>query len=178
MNEEYKRFTISLPKSLYNEFEKFRKRLDISRSDAVRKAMYKYLSIEENINKTPGDVVGCITMIMSHEHFEETHEHTPEKGHDSKTPKKHNHDFSSRAIYANVHQTDLILSNDIQHHFNDVIISTMHVHIKFEKCIEIIAVSGSYDRIKQLKEDLERLKSVLSIGLFIIDKEIDSEENS
>jgi CopG family nickel-responsive transcriptional regulator len=176
MSEEYKRFTISLPKSLYNEFEKFRKKLDISRSDAVRKAMYKYLAIEENIEKTPGDVVGCITMIMSHEHFGETHHDESEESHESDTSEKHDHDFSSRAIYANVHQTDLILSNDIQHHFNDVIISTMHVHIKYEKCIEIIAVSGPYNRIKHLKEDLERLKSVLSIGLFIIDKEIEAEE--
>ncbi len=172
MNEEYKRFTISLPKSLYNEFEMFRKKLDISRSDAVRKAMYKYLAVEENIDKTPGNVVGCITMIMSHEHFSETHHEPSEKDHGAEIPHKHDHDFSSRAIYANVHQTDLILNNDIQHHFNDVIISTMHVHIKFEKCIEIIAVSGSYERIKHLKEDLERLKSVLSIGLFIIDKEV------
>lgn len=178
MSEEYKRFTISLPKSLYNEFEKFRKKLDISRSDAVRKAMYKYLAIEENIDKVQGDVVGCITMIMSHEHFGETHHETQEEDHDTEASEKHDHDFSSRAIYANVHQTDLILSNDIQHHFNDVIISNMHVHIKYEKCIEIIAVSGPYERIKQLKEDLERLKSVLSIGLFIIDKEIKTQKES
>ena len=37
--------------------------------------------------------------------------------------------------------------------------------------MEIIAVSGSYDRIKKLRDDLQRLKSVLSIGFFVVDRE-------
>lgn len=167
MSEEYKRFTVSLPKDLYEEFETFRKKLDVSRSDAVRKAMHRYMAIEDDYPETNGDVVGNIAMIMSHEHIGEENDHL----HEDKT-ETHDHDFSSRPIYANVHQTDLILNNDIQHHFADVIISTMHVHIEYEKCVEIIAVSGDFDRIKKLKKDLERLKSVLSINLFIIDKEI------
>jgi metal-responsive CopG/Arc/MetJ family transcriptional regulator len=47
----------------------------------------------------------------------------------------------------------------------------MHVHLEFEKCLEIIAVSGPYKRVRKLKDDLQRLKSVLSIGFFIIDRE-------
>lgn len=170
MSEEYKRFTVSLPKDLYEEFETFRKKLDMSRSNAVRKAMHRYMAIDESSLETEGDVVGSIAMIMSHEHIDEEHEHFHEKDTDM-----HDHDFSSRPIYANVHQTDLILNNDIQHHFADVIISTMHVHIKYDKCVEIIAVSGDYNRIKNLKQDLERLRSVLSIDLFIIDKSIEAD---
>ncbi|TXT62108.1 MAG: hypothetical protein BAJALOKI3v1_670008 [Promethearchaeota archaeon] len=170
MSEEYKRFTVSLPKELYEEFETFRKRLNVSRSDAVRKAMHRYMAIEETFQESGGDVVGSIVMIMSHQHIEEEHDHIHEDDTDM-----HDHDFSSRPIYANVHQTDLILNNDIQHHFADVIISTMHVHIEYDKCVEIIAVSGDYSRIKKLKQDLERLKSVLSIQLFIIDKEIEAD---
>ncbi|MHA2050353.1 MAG: hypothetical protein ACW986_12105 [Promethearchaeota archaeon] len=74
-------------------------------------------------------------------------------------------------MYANVQQTDEILKNDIQHHFFDLIISTMHVHLEYGKCLEIIAVSGPYDRVKMLKERLQRLKSIISTGFFIIDKE-------
>ena len=47
----------------------------------------------------------------------------------------------------------------------------MHVHLEFEKCLEIIAVSGPYERVKLLKEKLQRLKSVISIDFFIIDKD-------
>ena len=105
---------------------------------------------------------------MTHEHVDLNHEHSHSDLHDS----DHDHEYSSKSIYASVHQTDEILKNDIQHHFHDIIISTMHVHLEYEKCLEIIAVSGPYERVKRLKDDLQRLKSVLSMGFFIIDKEI------
>ncbi len=175
--EEYKRFTISLPKELYNEFELFRKTLDISRSDAIRKAMKALMISEENISIFSGNVVGCISIIMGHKHFEhkDNHEedgidkHSQSIDHDHSY---HNHDYGSRSIYANIQQTDEILKTDIQHHFHDIIISTLHVHLEFEKCLEIIAVSGQYERVKKLKDDLQRLKSIISVGFFIIDKEL------
>ncbi len=163
--EEYKRFTVSLPPELYDKFEAFRKELNISRSDAIRKAMHGLMI--KNLPLTSGNVVGCITMIIIHEHFNQLHQHP----HDHDLDHDHSHDYSSRPVYTNVQQTDIILNNDIQHHFVDIIISTMHVHLEFEKCLEIIAVSGQYERVKKLKNALQRLKSVTSIGFFIIDKE-------
>ncbi len=187
--EEYKRFTVSLPKKLYDDFEKFRKELNMSRSDIVRKAMLAYMISEENIPEKTGEVVGCITMIKTHEHFDPTHQHfhdhPPEKAdkeidrthdqklghlHDHDFDYPHKHDFTSQPIYANVAQTDIILNNDIQHHFSDIIKSTMHIHIEFEKCLELIAVSGPYERVLSLKKCLQRLRSVLSIGFFAVDK--------
>jgi metal-responsive CopG/Arc/MetJ family transcriptional regulator len=187
-DEEYKRFTVSLPQELFTKFEEFRKNLDVSRSDAIRKAMKAYMVSEENIEITSGDVVGCIAMIMTHEHIQSQRtsgktdeeisieDHTHAEGeehthsHDEREKKRHLHDFTSRPLYANVQQTDLILNNDIQHHFGDVIISKMHIHLQFSKCLEIIAVSGPYDRVKDLKNNLQRLKSVRSISFFIVDK--------
>ncbi|NVM34078.1 MAG: CopG family ribbon-helix-helix protein [Candidatus Lokiarchaeota archaeon] len=166
--EEYKRFTISLPQDLYEKFEEFRNKIGISRSDAIRKSMHLFMIQEENISTVSENVVGCITIMMTHEHVDLNHEHSHSDLHDS----DHDHDYSSKSIYASVQQTDEILKNDIQHHFHDIIISTMHVHLEYEKCLEIIAVSGPYERVKKLKDDLQRLKSVLSIGFFIIDKEI------
>ncbi|MBY9004688.1 MAG: CopG family ribbon-helix-helix protein [Candidatus Lokiarchaeota archaeon] len=168
--EEYKRFTVSLPKDLYEKFESFREKLGISRSDGIRKAMQSLMISEENIPKTSGNVVGCISIIMGHEHFQpssEEHHHPGEKNHDQ----EHDHQYGSQPIYASVHQTDEILKNDIQHHFHDIIISTMHIHLEFEKCLEIIAVSGSYNRVTKLKQDLQRLRSIMSLDFFIIDKE-------
>ena len=176
--EEYKRFTVSLPKDLYEKFETFRNKLGISRSDSIRKAMYALMVSEESIPIASGNVVGCIPIIIMHEHFtgkqetESSHEHLHERDH---TDGHHDHEYESHPVYASVQQTDEILKNDIQHHYHDVITSTMHVHLEFEKCLEIIAVSGPYERVKRLKEALQRLKSVISIDFFIIDKELSSQ---
>jgi len=118
--EEYKRFTVSVPKDLYNKFEVFRNKLGISRSDSIRKAMYTLMTSEETITAASGNVVGCIPIIMLHEHFTEKHEkedsieHTHEIDHDDK---QHDHEYDSRTVYASVQQTDEILKKDIQHHF-------------------------------------------------------------
>jgi metal-responsive CopG/Arc/MetJ family transcriptional regulator len=177
--EEYKRFTVSLPKELYEEFEEFRNKLGISRSDCIRKAMQSFMVTEENISLTSENVVGCISIIMRHEHFDTKHRHNTREAnnhnqeHQHETNHEHNyhnHEYDSQPIYANIQQTDEILKNDIQHHFHDIILSTLHIHLEFEKCLEIIAVSGSYQRVKKLKEDLQKLRSILSIGFFIIDK--------
>jgi CopG family nickel-responsive transcriptional regulator len=165
--EEYKRFTVSLPQDLYDKFEEFRNKIGISRSDSIRKSMQLFLIQEENISEVSENVVGCITIMMSHEHVDITTEHS----HEHLNGSDHNHDYSSRPIYANVQQTDEILKNDIQHHFHDIIISTMHVHLEYKKCLEIIAVSGPYQDVKKLKDSLQRLKSVLSLGFFIVDKD-------
>jgi len=165
--EEYKRFTVSLPEKLYKQFEIFRNKIGISRSDAIRKAMHNLMISEENISLSTGDVVGCITTIMTHEHPDIKHE---EHSHDLSNTIDHDHEYSSGSMYANVHQTDELLKTDIQHHFFDIIISTMHVHLEYEKCLEMIVVSGPFTRVKKLKDDLQKLKSVVSIGLFIIDK--------
>lgn len=165
--EEYKRFTVSLPEKLYEQFEVFRNKLGVSRSDAIRKAMHTFMISEENISISHGNVVGCITIIMTHEHPDiKQYDHS----HDSSHTADHEHEYSSHAMYASVQQTDEILKVDIQHHFFDIIISTMHVHLEYGKCLEIIAVSGPYDRVKTLRDRLQRLKSVLSVGFFIIDK--------
>ena len=170
--EEYKRFTVSLPKDLYDKFEKFREKLGISRSDGIRKAMQSLMISEENIPASTGNVVGCIPIIMVHEHYHPQKDDHSKINHDHE---HHDHDYDSKPTYANIQQSDEIYKNDIQHHFHDIIISTLHVHLEFEKCLEIIAVSGPYERVKKLKEDLQRLKSILFVGFFIIDTEYKKE---
>lgn len=191
--EEYKRFTVSLPQDLYKDFESFRETLDMTRSDCIRKAMRSYMISEEHISTASGNVVGCITIIMTHEHFDLEQQYTHDHSLDHDLPHKqdnfqdhihhherryphdlkhqHDHEYISRPIYASVHQTDHLLKTDIQHHFGDIIISTMHIHLEFEKCMEILAISGPYEQVKKLKNALQRLKSVLSLGFFVVDKD-------
>ena len=101
-------------------------------------------------------------------HFEHDHEHSHEDEY-------HEHDYS-KIGYASMQQADLLRANDIQHHFEDIIISNLHIHLEFEKCMEIIAVSGPFTRVNKLKKSLQKLKSVISLEAFYVDKEISAEE--
>jgi len=131
--------------------------------------MHSFMISEESIPISSGNVVGCITFIMAHEHPDvDQREHS----HISSRTADHEHDYHSHTMYASVQQADELLKIDIQHHFFDIIISTMHVHLEYDKCLEIIAVSGPYNRVKILKDRLQKLKSVISVNLFIIDKDI------
>ncbi|TFG05490.1 MAG: nickel-responsive transcriptional regulator NikR [Promethearchaeota archaeon] len=68
MNENFQRFSVSLPKRLLEEFDQVIKKLGMSRSDAIRKAMRDYI-IRNTKLLTPmeGIVVGSITLILDHE---------------------------------------------------------------------------------------------------------------
>jgi CopG family nickel-responsive transcriptional regulator len=43
---------------------------------------------------------------------------------------------------------------DIQHHHEDVIRSTMHIHLDKRNCLQIIAVKGEAEEIKELSKEL------------------------
>lgn len=187
--EAYKRFTVSIPPEMFDSLEAFRKKN--SRSEIIRKAVYDYMNkdIDKDID-TKGDVVGCIAMIMSHGHFDVSgasskedgkepdhdHPHDHEHGHHEhahegeETHHHHDYEYTNKPIYANIEQRDLLLSNDIQHHFADIIVSNMHIHLEFDKCLEIIAISGPYKQVEHLRDSLNNLKSVLSLELFIVNK--------
>ena len=187
-DKEYKRFTISLPRPLFKEFESYRKSIKLSRSESIRKAMKTFMLSEEEILKSSGNVVGCLAMIIAHEHFhvDQKHlrEHYPDKSHhheDLDSEKDHDHleqdlyhdhDYTVGSIYADVTQTDLIKNNDIQHHYSDIIISTMHVHLAFDKCLEILAVQGPIERVQTLRNALQKLKSVIKVDYFITDQDV------
>ncbi|MGB9677336.1 MAG: nickel-responsive transcriptional regulator NikR [Candidatus Ratteibacteria bacterium] len=49
---------------------------------------------------------------------------------------------------------------DIQHKFSKFIISTQHIHMDEENCMEIIAVKGKVEKIKELYFYLKALKGV------------------
>ena len=42
----------------------------------------------------------------------------------------------------------------IQHHYMQIISSTMHIHISERECLEVIAVKGEASEIKQLSNEL------------------------
>ncbi|MFH0827201.1 MAG: nickel-responsive transcriptional regulator NikR [Candidatus Omnitrophota bacterium] len=49
---------------------------------------------------------------------------------------------------------------DIQHEFHDNILSTQHIHLDHNNCLEIIVVNGAPERIKLLYGKLKSAKGV------------------
>ena len=49
---------------------------------------------------------------------------------------------------------------DIQHEFGDMIISSQHVHLDHNNCLEIIAVKGSPKEAQKLADSLKSVKGV------------------
>ena len=52
------------------------------------------------------------------------------------------------------------LLTDIQHDHQDLIISTLHVHLDHHNCMEVLAVRGRADRIKRMADELIAAKGV------------------
>jgi len=48
----------------------------------------------------------------------------------------------------------------IQHHYSDIICSTMHIHLSERDCLEAIAVRGAVEKINKLSNELSAQKGV------------------
>ena len=59
------------------------------------------------------------------------------------------------------HRKDLLNKiTHIQHHFQKVIISTQHIHLDHDNCLEIVAVRGSAVEAQRLADTLKSIKGV------------------
>ena len=52
-------------------------------------------------------------------------------------------------------------SNDIQHEYYDVILSSQHFHLSHDNCLEIIAVKGEANRLTELSDKLIGIKGII-----------------
>ena len=60
------------------------------------------------------------------------------------------------------HKGDVtIKSNDIQHEYYDVILSSQHFHLSHDNCIEIVAVKGTANRLTELSNKLIGIKGII-----------------
>ena len=49
---------------------------------------------------------------------------------------------------------------ELQHHFHDLIISTMHLHMDEDNCLEVLVVKGMVDKIKTIADKLISIRGV------------------
>jgi len=52
-------------------------------------------------------------------------------------------------------------SNDIQHEYFDVILSSQHFHLSHETCLEIVTVKGTAKRLTELSDKLIGIKGII-----------------
>lgn len=59
------------------------------------------------------------------------------------------------------HRKDLLSKiTDIQHNFQNIIISTQHIHLDHDNCLELIAVRGNPIEVQKLADTLRSIKGV------------------
>ncbi|HOL05425.1 MAG TPA: nickel-responsive transcriptional regulator NikR [Syntrophorhabdaceae bacterium] len=59
------------------------------------------------------------------------------------------------------HRKDLLSKiTDIQHNYQKIIISTQHIHLDHDNCLEIIAVRGNPEQVQRLADTLKSIKGV------------------
>lgn len=56
---------------------------------------------------------------------------------------------------------------ELQHQYHSHIISNMHVHLNHEQCLEIIAVRGRMDKLRELQEQIQVHRGVLYCELSV-----------
>jgi metal-responsive CopG/Arc/MetJ family transcriptional regulator len=172
---EYERFSISLPTQLFHEFENYRKKNNLSRSDQsrselIRVAMRDYLDKETEQERIRSVEKTSAVIILSLKHSWEGQGHD----HDNISLDEHAQDHSDNNLdsilntsYFTKPDTDLIKINRIEHYFHDIVISKIHVHLEHEKCMLIIPVKGSGKRIHDFYNSVTSLKTVLSYNLIM-----------
>ena len=64
------------------------------------------------------------------------------------------------------HKRDIVRKlTEVQHDCHDAIISTQHVHLDHDNCLEIIAVRGHPDEIAELVKRLKAVKGLKHVSL-------------
>ncbi len=57
---------------------------------------------------------------------------------------------------------------DIQHHYINLICSTMHIHLSERDCLEAIAVKGNVAEIRKLSDELAAKRGVKTLKTMIV----------
>lgn len=64
------------------------------------------------------------------------------------------------------HRRDLVPKlMDIQHNFGGTVISTQHVHLDHDNCLEVITLKGSAARVRTLASAMRALKGLKHVSL-------------
>jgi CopG family nickel-responsive transcriptional regulator len=72
----------------------------------------------------------------------------------------------SIVLVYNHHKRELVAKlTDIEHDFHNIILSSQHIHLDHENCLEIIAIKGTPSEIEELRNRLGATKGVKHCSL-------------
>jgi len=78
-----------------------------------------------------------------------------------RAPSKTAHAAATVTIVYDPHTGDLAERlNHLQHHHGDVVVSTLHVHLRDHSCLETIVLRGAANKVKNLADQLIAVKGV------------------
>jgi CopG family nickel-responsive transcriptional regulator len=64
------------------------------------------------------------------------------------------------------HKRDIVrILTDVQHDCHDAIISTQHIHLDHDNCLEIVAVRGKPEKIDAIVKQLKAVKGLKHVSL-------------
>lgn len=125
--EEIERFSVTVPKEIYESFENIRKNIGISRSQAVRNAMHLFIenetqNIEDDSDKVDDSfILGTIYLLMKHASWGVTSDHHHEEEHHFGHGHHHHHEDNNEDHHGGIHshgekdeggQTDEVNDNE------------------------------------------------------------------
>lgn len=68
----------------------------------------------------------------------------------------------------NHHKRELVDKlTDIQHDFHQIVLSTLHIHLDYDNCLEIVAVRGNAKEVEKLGKILKGTKGVKHSSMII-----------
>ena len=61
---------------------------------------------------------------------------------------------------------------DLQHEFLENIMTTLHIHLSKDQCLEVILVKGEMEKIKRLVDRISAMRGVLNVKLITAVREV------
>ncbi|HCG77544.1 TPA: nickel-responsive transcriptional regulator NikR, partial [bacterium] len=72
------------------------------------------------------------------------------------------------ALVYDHHKRELVNTlTDIQHHYHSLIISTQHIHLDEDNCLEVVVVRGKPKEVESLADRLKATKGVKHSSLIM-----------
>lgn len=127
MKKKVKRFSVSVPPDLLEDFDTITKKLGQDRSKAIQQSMRLFLS-EHAWKEGMSECAGALVLVYDHD----------------------------------VHEAEENLT-DLQHKFRDIINSSLHVHIDEKNCLEILALRGKVEKVRELINKISACRGVKQI---------------
>lgn len=124
MKKGVRRFSVSVPPDLLEDFDALLKKLGQDRSKAIQQSMRLFIS-EHTWKEDTFECAGAIVLVYDHD----------------------------------VHEAEKSLT-DLQHEFREIINSTLHVHIDEKNCLEILALRGKVEKVKELINKISACRGV------------------